>query len=412
MKVLHIVAGELNGGAARGAYWLHLGLQKLGVNSNILTSSKTTLGDNDVISLSCSTKDKVLKLLRHKLDSLPELFYKKRERILFSTGLFGFDFTKTTAYKEADVIHLHWINEGFVNIKHLRKVDKPIIWTMRDMWPMTGGCHVAESLDCDYYKNGCGKCKQLGSTLPRDLSSFVVKRKRKYLPSSMKIIGISNWIANKARESFLFKNFDVRTIHNNVDVTNFFPINKKYAKEAWGITTDKKVILLGSTNISDPWKGFQKYLGAIKTLDCSKYFLCFFGIVDESIVKKLGFEYRSFGVLSDGISLRLAYNCADIFVAPSLLDSFGKTIAESMACKTPVVCFDATGPRDIVTHKVDGFKAQPFSSEDLAQGIEWLASIANYDVICENARNKVLEEFDSAVIAKKYLALYEEVLHD
>ena len=99
-----------------------------------------------------------------------------------------------------------------------------------------------------------------------------------------------------------------------------------------------------------------------------------------------------------------------MFVAPSLMDAFGKTLAEAMACGTPVVCFDATGPKDIVDHKINGYLAKPFESEDLADGIEWVLNASNYDELCLNAREKVVREFDSEVVAKKYIKLYEEIL--
>ena len=88
--------------------------------------------------------------------------------------MFGINFTKTKEYQEFDIIHLHWINGGFVNIKHLAKVDKPIVWTMRDMWPMTGGCHY--SMKCEKYKTGCGNCEQLKSNSGYDRSKFVLNR--------------------------------------------------------------------------------------------------------------------------------------------------------------------------------------------------------------------------------------------
>jgi len=123
----------------------------------------------------------------------------------------------------------------------------------------------------------------------------------------------------------------------------------------------------------------------------------------------LGFGYKNFGFLYDLVSLRLLYSGADVFVAPSIMDAFGKTIAESMACGTPVVCFDVTGPKDIVTHKIDGYLAKPFDTDDLANGIEWIINNEDYDKLCRNAREKVLREFDSKVVARKYIKLYEEV---
>ncbi len=410
MKVLHILAGDLSGGAARGAYWLHLGLKELGVDSKILTNSKITFNDNSVITTTKTKKDKFFNIIRGQMDNFIPLLYKQRKKIIFSSGFFGIDFTKTKEYKEADIIHLHWINGSFVNMKHLAKIDKPIVWTMRDMWPMTGGCHVAKALECENYKTGCGYCKQLGSNSSYDLSKIILNRKKKYLPKHIKIVGISRWLTREAKKSELFKDFDVRTISNNIDTKEFFSIDKEIAKNILGIKTDKKIILTGSTSSSDIWKGFSKYIEAIKLLDADKYYLCFFGNIDKKIVKDLSFEYKSFGYLNDNISLRLAYSCADVFIAPSLMDAFGKTIAEAMGCGTPVVCFNATGPKDIVTHKVDGYLAKPFDTTDLANGIEWIIQNNDYTKLCLNARDKVVNEFDSIVVAKKYIELYRDIL--
>jgi len=408
MKILHIVAGELTGGAARGAYWLHLALNELDIDSKVFTNSEINLGDKSVITPLKSKKDRIFNLIRGQLDNVLTAFYPKRKRIIFSSGIFGVDFTRSKEFKEADIIHLHWINAGFVNIKHLSKIDKPIVWTIRDMWPMTGGCHYA--MECEKFKTGCGLCDQLKSDRGYDLSSLVLKRKKKHYPENMKIVGISRWLSGEAKKSKLFNGFDVRTIANNIDTKEFFPIEKGTAKEILGIETAKKIILVGSTRLKDFYKGFNEYLKAIKTLDETKYFLCFFGNIETDIIDRLGFEYKSFGYLNDNISLRLAYSCAEVFVAPSLMDAFGKTLAEAMACNTPVVCFDATGPKDIVSHKIDGYKAKPFDSEDLAAGIEWILSAPNYEQLSANARNKVLREFDSRVVAKRYVELYESVL--
>ena len=136
-------------------------------------------------------------MIRSQLNNLPMLFYKNRKKIIFSTGFVGFNFTKTKEYKEADIIHLHWINGGFVSVKDLSKIDKPIVWTMRDMWPFTGGCHY--SLECDKYKIGCGNCPQLNSNKSFDLTKYVLNRKKKYLLKSMKIVGISHWLSDEAK---------------------------------------------------------------------------------------------------------------------------------------------------------------------------------------------------------------------
>ena len=411
MKILHIVAGELTGGAAKGAYYLHKGLIELGVDSKILTNSRITFGDENIFSINTKKKDCLKNIVRNQLDIFLVRFYAKREKRIFSTGLFGFDFTKTKEYKEADVVNLHWINNGFVNIKHLKKVTKPIVWTIRDMWPMTGGCHYA--LDCNNYKNGCGFCKQLNSQKEKDLSRLMINRKKRYLPNDIKIVGISNWLSKEAKKSLLFKDFNIRTISNNIDTGNFFPIEKEKAKQLLNLRTDKQIILAGANNLNSFYKGFNKFIESLKWLNVDEYLVCFFGNLDKDAIKiinKIGVEYKHFGYLEKVISLRLLYSASDVFIAPSIQEAFGKTITESMACGTPVVCFDATGPKDIVTHKIDGYKASPFKSEDLARGIDWILNNENYMEICQNARKKVEENFDIKIIAKKYKQLYEEII--
>lgn len=410
MKILHIVAGDLNGGAARGAYWLHLGLKKLGVESQLYSNSKTVLGFEDVITTSITNKDKIVSLFRGNLDKFFLFFYSKRKKRLFSTGFFGFDLTKTQEYKDADILHLHWINNGFIKIKSLKKIKKPIVWTVRDMWPMTGGCHY--SMNCENFKKGCGCCEQLSSKKKHDLSKIVLNRKKKYVPKHTKIVGVSNWVSNSAKESELFKNFDIRTIHNGINTTEFFPIDKKIAKTIFNITTKKKIILLGAQNLLDFHKGFGEFLKAVELLDREKYFLCFFGHVNLSQISNLGFEYCSFGYFHDNLSLRLAYSCADVFVAPSTMEAFGKTLVESMACGTPVACFDKTGASDLIEHKIDGYRAKPFDTKDLATGIKYLVNKKDEIGFSEKVRQKIVFKYDIKVIAVEYIKIYQEILND
>ena len=153
-------------------------------------------------------------------------------------------------------------------------------------------------------------------------------------------------------------------------------------------------------------------LKAVEKLhDKSKYYLLFFGKLDESLVRKLGLDYKNLGYLNDTISLRLAYSAASVFVAPSIMEAFGKTLTESMACGTPVVAFNATGPQDIINHKINGYLAKPFNSADLANGIEWvLEDEDRWKKLSQNAREKVVQEFDIVKVAKKYEDLYKYIL--
>lgn len=411
MKVLHVVAGNLNGGAARGAYWLHLGLIEKGVDSRVLINRPDPRVSDRIITTAPTRFRAFVSKVLANLDRFLLLFYPKRRRLIFNSGLWGVDITKTQVYQEADIIHLHWINGGFLSIKTLGKIKKPIVWTLRDMWPMTGGCHLAEALGCDRYRSGCGECVQLNSSSPNDLTKKVVDLKLSEFPKDIKVVAISEWLASCAKRSRVFKGFDVRAIDNNIDTTMFYSVDKQTARKRLKIDTEKHVVVIGSSDIHQFYKGFDKLLEALRYLDSGKYLLVFFGSLTDEVCEATGFEYLNIGNISDDDLLREVYASGDVFVAPSIMDAFGKTLAESMACGTPVVCFDATGPGGIVSHKVDGYKAKPFEPEDLARGVEWVCQ-ESHGCLSKRASDNAVIRFSKEVVATQYKDIYRLLVEE
>lgn len=409
IKVLHLVGGDLMHGAARGAYWLHQGLNKIGVASKIITNSVTTFGDPSVISTSTTKNQRIRNAVTRQLDQLPASVYKNKEERIFSTGLFGMDLTNDPHFQWADIINLHWINAGFFRFKNIEKIKKPIVWTMRDMWPMTGGCHYA--MACERYKTGCGNCMQLNSKSKWDLSRLVLSKKKKSLPDDIVLIGVSKWLTACASKSELFRNHRIETIANCINVDDYCPIEKKAARTILNLPPDDKIILVASTDPTNFYKGFEIFLQASKLIkrrkDC---FFLFFGDLDQNVLAGNDLHGMSLGYLHDLTSMRVAYSAADVFVAPSLMEAFGKTLIESMACGTPVACFDATGPKDIVTHESDGYKATPFQPASLAEGIDWVLNHPEPAFLAQNARKKILDCFEMTSVARQYQSLYERIL--
>jgi glycosyltransferase involved in cell wall biosynthesis len=411
MRVLHLVAGELTGGAARGAYWLHLALREIGVDSEILTNGRSKSNDPSVIRLHRGLPQQVKSFFSYRLTDLLLHLYPTRHRVIFSTGFHGTNFTKHPAYSNADIIHLHWINE-LVSMRALHKVKKPLVWTMRDMWPFTGGCHVGAAFNCDRYRFGCGQCPQLRSRSTWDLTRVVIANKRAALPRHLHAIGISQWLTQCARDSSVFKGLSVETISNNIDTRQFSPVDKAVARDALGLPRQGNLILVGAENISHYHKGFDLFILSLRALRRQDISLLLFGESSTLELSAISVTSTHLGFLSDTISLRLAYSAADVFVAPSRTDAFGKTLAEAMACGTPVVCFDATGPRDIVEHKATGYRARPFDPEDLANGIQWVLerSPEEQTRLRRAARTRAVTHFDSRVIAEQYHFLYQRLV--
>ena len=409
MNVLHLVAGDLTGGAASGAYWLHRAQRKIGIESSILTNSPTTMNDEFVQTIANVPFKRLTSRFLNKLSNTPKLLYPQRKKIIFSTGLSGIDITRSSQYKQSDIVHLHWIN-GLVSTKGIGKIKKPIVWTLRDMWPLTGGCHYA--MDCENYTKECGHCPQLGSSSKYDLSRFILKQKHDFFPKNMTLVGISKWLSDCARSSAAFSSQRITTISNNLDTEEFKAKPKDIARLELGLDASKKYILLGAQNINDFYKGFDLLIAALHIIKKENIHLLIFGNADTSLITSTGIPFKTYGFLQDNQALSTLYSAADVFIAPSRMEAFGKTLVESMACRTPVVCFDATGPRDIIEHKVNGYKAKPFDSYDLANGIHWVLEQNKSDFLslCSSAENRARTLFDSQVIAEQYKSLYEEIL--
>jgi len=409
MKVVHLVAGELSEGAARGAYWLHQAQRLLGIDSTLITSGVFDLDDPSVIAMGKSPWQRGREYLLARSVNLPLRFFPKRMNRIFSTGFFGLNYKKYRAFREADVVHLHWIN-GLVSMGSLQGIDKPIVWTLRDMWPLTGGCHY--SMGCERYQTGCGQCPQLGSSFELDYSHWVVANKLAKLPKKIRVVGISAWLSERARNSKIFSDFSVQTICNSIDTDLFFPVDQVSSRMALGLPQDKRIILVGAQNSDDFYKGFDLLWQALKECNLRDSHVVIFGRTNPADIAWLEDRCTNLGFLHDHTSLRLAYSSADMFVAPSREEAFGKTLAESLACGTPVVCFDATGPGEIVQHHLNGYKAEPFQYIGLANGIKWILSldIDSLAKIRANARQFAVEFFDSKKIAVCYMKLYEELV--
>lgn len=229
----------------------------------------------------------------------------------------------------------------------------------------------------------------------------------------MTIVGLSKWLAECARKSTLFRDKKVINLPNPIDTTIFKPFDKEKARELWSLPLDKKLVLFGAMGAtSDPRKGFVQLSEALNKLVDKNIELVVFGSSKPKNSQNFGFKTHYLGHLHDDVSLVTLYSAADVMVVPSLQEAFGQTASESMACGTPVVAFGATGLLDIVDHKLNGYLAKPFDTTDLAFGIEWVLNAPNYNELCKNAREKVIREFDSVVVAKKYIKLYEEILNE
>ncbi|MDP3587813.1 MAG: glycosyltransferase family 4 protein [Sulfuricurvum sp.] len=409
MKILIVNTLDIEGGAARAAYRLHKSLLAQGVDSQMLVQSKSS--DDYTVTAETDKFNKMLNKLRPFLDSIPIRSYKERTKTLFSTSWLPFSSIVDKINEiNPDVVHLHWICNGMMRIEDIARIKAPIVWSLHDMWAFTGGCHYDE--DCRGYEQNCGNCKVLGSDKEKDLSRKIWYRKQKTFSiiPNMTIVGLSRWLAECAKNSSLFRDTNVVNLPNPIDTNVFKPFDKDKSRELWRLPKDKKLVLFGAMGAtSDPRKGFEELSEALRKLEDKNVEFVIFGSSEPKVSQNFGFKTHYLGSLHDDVSLVTLYSAVDVMVVPSLQENLSNAIMESLACGTPVVGFDIGGNSDMVEHQANGYLAKPFESEDLACGIEWVLNAPNYDQLCQNAREKVLREFDSFVVAEKYIQLYQKI---
>jgi len=412
MKVLLLSNYDVKGGAARATYRLHKGLQSIAVNSQILAGYKSS--NDETVRLMPTPLGEKFKSIRPKLNRLPLKLYPKLGQVIFSPQWVPDSLASEVAKINPDVINLHWVCEGYMQIETLAKFNKPVVWTLHDMWAFTGGCHYSEN--CDRYMNSCGACPQLHSTKDTDISRWIWQRKAQAWQNlDLTLVTPSNWLAQCAKSSSLFEKYPVNVIANGLDPEVYKPLNRLLLRESLNLPQNKQLVLFGAMQgTDDRWKGFPLLVPALQSLSKSgwqdKIELLVFGSSQPENPIDVGFKTHYLGRLEDE-SLAKVYAAADVMVVPSRYEAFGQTASEALACGTPVVAFDVTGLKDIVDGQQNGYLAKPYETEDLARGIAWvLEDPDRHQKLCRSARLKVEEKFTLEVQARAYKNLYEEIL--
>lgn len=418
MKVCLINTADHGGGAAVAAKRLLRALKKT-IDVKLLVQDKKSPSTSIISTIKYKAHYWISQynFLRERLSFIALYEKNKKVRFAFSTAITGVDIAHHKLIDDADLLHLHWINHGFLSLQNLSKLfslDKPIVWTLHDMWPFTGGCHYTSS--CENFVLQCGNCLYLKNPHPNDISHIGHKKKQKLFSekSDILFVACSEWMANYAKKSSLLKNHKIIHIPNAIDTNLYQPLETSILKRNWEVSADAKIILFGAANINDQRKGIKYLIEALHLMK-SKYPLhksveiILFGKNKTLDCSTLPFPAVDLSIISSQQDLIELYNIADVFILPSLQDNLPNMVMEAMSCGTPVVAFNQGGTPEMIDHKINGYLAKFESSEDLAEGIFW--SLFQTDLnIKYNARKKVLDNYAEPIIAEAYLKAYKSLL--
>jgi len=420
MNILHISTYEA-GGAGRAACRLHCGLLLSETRSRVLVRHRK---DTDTNVLAFTPRWSNWRRFQGLMRAKYVKYYSKKnlkngvtESFTDSRSRFKAAFVDNLP--DCDVINLHWVSDDFLDYDGFFNsvpVDIPVVWTLHDMNPFTGGCHYDS--ECGRFSLSCGECPLLGTTGSNDLSNKIWRRKHRAFERAIKrgvkihIVSPSRWLADCAKKSSLFNQFSVSVIPNGLNAEIFKPFDSAGFREAFGISSAQRILFFSSARITDKRKGFELLIKALRLLPLERlniHLICAGWGSQLDGLKDVPISFL--GDISNDRLLALAYSAADLFVISSLQDNLPNTVLEAMACGTPVVGFDVGGIPDMVRPGKTGLLAQAGDPHSLARAIQSILEDDNLgESMANESRATVLREYTLEAQAKAYINLYESLV--
>lgn len=419
LRVTFISHSDTFGGASIVTYRLMRALRREGVDARMVVYTKCT--DDPDVTVVGTRFTRGMRFLAERTQILMANGFSRSKLFKVSTGSVGCRVDKHPWVKEADVVALGWVNQGLLSIRGIERLfnmGKPIVWTMHDMWCMTGICHHA--YECAGYKiKGCGNCQFLNGRSATDLSRSVFLKKQKVAENTkMHFIAVSNWLADRAKESILLRNKQVDVIPNAFPADYYSPA----MLPATGVDplsemgAGKYRVVMCAARLDDTIKGLPYAIDALNFIfdnypevarDLTAIFVG--DIRDPNALANLRLPYIHLGRVNDEAMLRQVYGYSHVVLSTSLYETLPGTLLEGQSMGCLPVAFGCGGQRDIVDHMVNGYIAEYRDPESVAEGILWAIST---DSDRMKLHEQVAERFSSASIARRYIELFESMKGD
>ncbi len=434
MNVLIVNTSDKTGGAAIAAGRLMEALNANGVKARMLVRDKLserlevmTIPQSPLLKLKFAWERAVI-WLRNRF-SMKHLW----EIDIANTGT---DITQLPEFQWADVIHLHWVNQGFLSWRDMERIvqtGKRVVWTLHDQWPYTGICHYTEG--CERYQSHCHHCPLLrggnddpdcGLSGGKDLSYRLFEKKMAtyQLINRITFVGCSQWITDLARKSALLSGRQTdevngtiapcRVVHipNTINQAIFRPTDKAAARTALGLPADRQLLLFSSLKVTDKRKGIDYLVEACRLLvaqhpDCKERIgIVVVGKNTEAMQGMFPFPLFPLDYITDEQRMALLYTAVDAFITPSLQDNLPNTIVEAMSVGTPCVGFRVGGIPEMIHHLRDGYVAEPQNAQDLADGILYVIDSQRHDGLSAEAARFAAQTYNPNRIARLYESVY------
>lgn len=413
-KVTLISHSDTLGGAAIVTYRLMQALRRKGLDARMVVFIKNS-EDKDIVT-ACGRNMRTVRFLYERGCIFLNNGLSRQNLFKVSIANVGVDLCEHPWVRDSDVIVLSWVNMGMLStegIYNLSRLGKPIVWNMHDMWCLTGICHHAH--ECTRYRFRCGNCQFIHrGTRNEDLSRKVWEKKKElYDSTNIHFVAVSNWLADKCRESSLLKDKPVTVIPNAFPIESYFTSPTATVK-SFNLDYSRNIILMGAARLDDPIKGFRYAIDAFNYIFdnypdvANKCTVVLFGdIRNHALLKEIRLHYQHLGRVNEPDMIRQLYASSKVVVSTSLYETLPGTLIEGQAAGCVPVSFGRGGQNDIIEHKVNGYIAEYKSPESIAEGIVWaIENPVDRDLLHQGIK----ERFASDIIADRYISLFYSLL--
>jgi glycosyltransferase involved in cell wall biosynthesis len=407
LRVLHLTTHE-HSGAGRAAVRIHRALRNSGVESEVLVLHGTGT-EPGIGMLGGPARRRFAGYQRSAEEALFSL-QGAGDGGYRSLGLWGAGLSAIRR-GAADIVHLHWI-PGLLAIADLPRIDRPVVWTFHDQWPLCGAEHYTELARP---RSGYDESNRRPGNSGPDLDRWTWRRKlsawREFTPS---IVCPSRWLADEAGGSVLFGKCQVQTIPYPLDLSVFRPQDRVAARDLLRLPAGRTLLLFGASDpTGDRRKGFHVLSDALRHLAgrglTAETDLVVYGAEGGGQVH--GFNTHWMGFIRDDSVLSSLYSACDLFAIPSLQDNLPNTLIEAMACGLPAVGSNAGGITDLIRDKVTGLLAAPGDASQLADRIELLLRDPGLrSRMGKEARRSIETICDERAVADRYVAIYQSAM--
>jgi glycosyltransferase involved in cell wall biosynthesis len=416
LKILVVSHSDGERGAYKAASLLHRFLRAHAVESHMLVRSSQ--GDTPGVIGPSNRVSRWMSVLRDKTGVAIQKLFGRNDGNTLSMNVLPSLWSGKIKSLGVDVVNLQWVGQETLSIRDIGKIDRPVVWTAQDLWPLAGAKHYTYEHHEPGLSPGSGRVSKARAAAPKwfDADRWVRARKQRWWRANMSIICPSRWMAECVATSPVAASWHVDVIPNVVDTTLFKPLPKNFCRSVFNIDAGRRLLTCGAYNLFwDLRKGGDLLVAMLEKLrsrSCaSNLEVCIFGQPEAAGNPSLPFKTHWIPRIYDQQTLALLYNLSDVVVVPSREDNLPQVGTEAQACGIPVVGFKCSGMPDVVEHLKTGYLASAYEVTDLAEGVNWvLESDERREALSTNSRARALALWAPETVIPQYIEAFQEAV--